>query len=371
MSPRPQFRYLIGALPLVLPLALALQVGCSGDSHGRDWPAAVAPQAPKLSSQPLDLMVLSGSNASFSVAVSGVPTVNLQWERSFDDTTWQSVPGATGSTFTFAAKGTDNGWRYRVVAKNSEGSVTSGSALLRVDVAPSSSFALPGGISLDLVSIPAGSYQMGGSRLAEVPVHPVSVSAFAMAKFLTTQAQWAALMGSNPSTFTSSAQRPVEGVSYQDIAAPGGFLEKLNAATEGKRPAGKVFRLATEAEWEYAARGGSAFGYYWGADSSLIGDYAWTGLNTVGTQPVGGKIPNAFGLFDMSGNVWQWCGDAFGVYADGPQADPVAAGSEIRVLRGGSYNDYDCQTATRNYGGSTARNPFYGFRVVLGDPRSF
>jgi formylglycine-generating enzyme required for sulfatase activity len=206
-----------------------------------------------------------------------------------------------------------------------------------------------------MVWIPAGSFLMG--RYAgeqdtypdEDPQHQVSVPGFWMGKYEVTQAQWQALMGSNPSDF-SGANRPVESASWNAIT--GHFLPALNATT------GQTFRLPSEAEWEYACRAGTTMRFYWGDDPSysLIGDYAWYSHNSGSqTHDVGGKLPNAFGLYDMSGNVWEWCEDDWHRNYTGAPADGSAwvylPGSSNRVLRGGSwyYHDYGCRSANRNY----------------------
>ena len=139
-------------------------------------------------------------------------------------------------------------------------------------------------------------------------------------------------MGNNPSRFTGNSNRPVESVSWDDVQA---FIEKLNA-----KEGGAMYRLPTEAEWEYAARAGSITAYSFGDDAKQLGEYAWYGDNSKGeTHPVGQLKPNAWGLYDMHGNVWEWVQDWYGKYAAEAVMDPQgpSAGS-ARVGRGGGWS---------------------------------
>lgn len=180
------------------------------------------------------------------------------------------------------------------------------------------------------IRVPAGEFMMGSTNGhdSERPVHRVRISrVFEMGKYETTQAQWQFLLGSNPSQF-KGASLPVERVSWEDVQQ---FIQKLNALNDGY-----IYRLPTEAEWEYACRAGSTGDYAGSLDAM-----AWYGSNAVGTtHPVGQKEPNAWGLYDMHGNVREWCQDWFNVsyYAQSPSVDPIGprAGSD-RVLRGGNW----------------------------------
>ncbi len=245
------------------------------------------------------------------------------------------------------------------------------------------SFVLAEGVTLDMVEIPAGVFQMGSAMgepersTDEGPQHQVTISqAFLMGKYEVTQAQWQAVMGSNPSFFTGNLSLPVETVSWDQINQSGsGFLDKLNAITAAHRPNGKVFRLPTEAQWEYAARAGSRTRFYWGDDLSAlaIGNYAWyAGNSDTGSarasHPVGLKLPNAWGLYDMAGNVIEWCQDRYGIFEAAAQTDPTGpATGAYKVLKGGGwdYDSYASRSAYRDAIAPDSRVNILGLRVVL------
>ena len=193
-------------------------------------------------------------------------------------------------------------------------------------------------------------------------MHTVTLTrAFYLGKAEVTQAQWQAKMGRNPSYFSGKANNPVEQVSWNDIA---GFTNATG------------LRLPSEAEWEYACRGGTttAFhsmpGYPNGTnDESLLGNIAWCNSNNLSniTKPVAGKAANAFGMYDMSGNVWEWCHDWYGDYSASNATDPKGPSSgTYRVLRGGywPYHSSGCRTSTRNFYDPGTRYTNVGFRVA-------
>ena len=180
--------------------------------------------------------------------------------------------------------------------------------------------------------IQPGSFMMGSEKgdSSEKPVHKVTLTkGFYIGVYEVTQEEWEKVMGSNPSHF-KGRKNPVERVSWEDAQE---FARKLSEKEN------VMYRLPTEAEWEYACRAGTTAEYYWGDDG--IGRYAWYIGNQDGTtHPVGQKKPNAWGLYDMSGNVWEWCGDWYSpAYpADKEAVDPKgAAGGSFRVFRGGSW----------------------------------
>ena len=195
---------------------------------------------------------------------------------------------------------------------------------------------LGGGVKMDFVLIKPGSFMMGsknGLLEDERPVHKVTITKpFYMGVYEVTQAQWKALMGDNPFYFKGDAL-PVEQVSWEDCQR---FLAKLNQ----RAGQGRICRLPTEAEWEYACRAGSTSDYCFGDDDRL-GDYAWYPRNSgYKTHPVGQKKPNAWGLYDMHGNVWEWCSDWYDAayYAESPGKDPKGPSTgQERVVRGGSW----------------------------------
>ena len=199
---------------------------------------------------------------------------------------------------------------------------------------PDLSVDLAGGVKMDFVLIKPGSFMMGSEkgRPDEKPVHEVRITKpFYMGVYEVTQAQWKALMGDNPAHFKGD-DLPVEQVSWEDCQR---FVAKLKE----KAGEGMACRLPTEAEWEYACRAGTKSEYCFGDEEGGLGEYAWYAANSESKpHPVGQKKPNAWGLYDMHGNVWEWCQDWKGDYAAGAQSDPkgpsLAGG---RVLRGGSW----------------------------------
>jgi formylglycine-generating enzyme required for sulfatase activity len=232
---------------------------------------------------------------------------------------------------------------------------------------------LGGGMKMELVWIPAGSFQMGspssesGGDDDEGPVHTVELDGFWMGKYEVTQEQYQAVMGKNPSNF-KGAKNPVVAVSSDDAAD---FCRKATAkVAQASSPAsvGKTFRLPTEAEWEYACRAGSTTRFCFGDSDNGLDDYAWySGNSGKQTHPLGEKKPNEWGLYDMHGNVWEWCGDWYaGKYGAGAAKNPQGSSSGVgRVLRGGGWNNdpVDCRSADRYWNMPTFMSSNFGFRV--------
>jgi formylglycine-generating enzyme required for sulfatase activity len=214
---------------------------------------------------------------------------------------------------------------------------------------------------------PQGILSMGSpvdepGRESGETLHDVTLSqGFWMSTYEVTQAQWEAVMGANPSAF-QGPDRPVEQVSWNDAQI---FLEFLN---DGVTDA--LYRLPTEAEWEYACRAGTTARFYWGEDiaAAQINANAWFKDNAGGeTHPVGQKNPNPWGLYDMGGNVLEWCQDWYGDYPAGPVTDPQGpASGTYRAYRGGSwyYETGAARSASRNYGNPTDRGTDLGFRLL-------
>ncbi len=217
------------------------------------------------------------------------------------------------------------------------------------------------GVSFDIVAVKGGTFSMGNERGEdrEKPIHSVTLSDFAIGKTEVTQALWQTVMGNNPSNIKGN-NLPVEQVSWDDIQ---GFIIKLNQLT------GKSYRLPTEAEWEYAARGGVLSRSTTYSGSNNLADVAWYSENSGSqTHTVAGKQPNELGLYDMTGNVWEWCSDWYGTYSCTPQTNPTGATTgSSHVFRGGSwsYNAWFCRSSTRYYDPPCNRNRSIGFRLVF------
>ena len=224
------------------------------------------------------------------------------------------------------------------------------------------------GISIEMVKVEVGSFNMGATPEmqapyeVEKPVHRVTLTNnYYIGKYEVTQALWQAVMGSNPSYFKGD-DLPVEQVSWNDCQD---FISKLNAMT------GKRFRLPSEAEWEYAARGGKKSRGYQYSGSNTLGDVAWyEGNSGSKTHAVGTKQPNELGIYDMTGNVYEWCQDWYGSYSSSPQTNPIGAVSgSRRVRRGGGWcsSASYCRSSYRYNCAPDGRYVDIGFRLVLSD----
>jgi hypothetical protein len=226
-------------------------------------------------------------------------------------------------------------------------------------------------------NIPAGGFLMGETGIAE-PVHQVTLSAFRMQETEVTQEQFLAVTGNSPPDLMSDLTKPVEDVTWFDAVEFCNSLSRLSGldsvyetTTWNADFTKNGYRLPTEAQWEYACRGGTTTTYWWGADSNGIGNTTWSSYNSGDTtHPVAKKLANPYGLFDMTGNVWEWCHDRYDAYTDSAQINPTgpASGGTSRVLRGGAIDGTvdDFHSAARNY----ATLPGYwnfgnGFRCVL------
>ena len=244
-----------------------------------------------------------------------------------------------------------------VAASSSPSSFSSSAAIETITV---------NGVSFNMVRVDGGTFTMGATKEQgsdayddEKPAHKVTLSTYSIGETEVTQALWQAVMGSNPSNWKGD-NLPVETVSWDDCQT---FIQKLNQLT------GRRFRLPTEAEWEYAARGGNKSRGYKYSGSNSIGDVAWYTSNASSqTHSVKTKQANELGLYDMSGNVYEWCQDWYGSYSSGSQTNPTGPSSDSRrVNRGGSWSGSagGCRVSYR-YGHSPGNTNFFlGLRLAL------
>ncbi|MDX2250620.1 MAG: SUMF1/EgtB/PvdO family nonheme iron enzyme [Bacteroidia bacterium] len=246
--------------------------------------------------------------------------------------------------------------------------------LLKISPPKSINFSI-NNFTLEMIEVPGGSFRMDKN-------YKVTLSHYLIGKYPVTQELWLALMPENPSEFKGN-NRPVENVSWFDAVRFCNALSKSQGLEEvytfkGKEEVvanhkAKGFRLPTEAQWEYAARGGAHhtdnYEYAGGNDLHPLGWYKENSHNQ--TQPVGLKIPNQLGIYDMTGNVWEWCGDRYDNYPSGEQVDPVGPDTgSIRMYRGGSWiaSSRFCRVAFRHYYSPEIRDTYLGFRLVFAPP---
>ena len=219
------------------------------------------------------------------------------------------------------------------------------------------------GVSFSMIRVEGGTFMMGRKGWFvgdEGPAHQVTLSDFFIGKYPVTQELWQVVMGNNPSKFQGNPSHPVEKVSWDDCQI---FLKKLNELT------GHQFRLPTESQWEFAARGGNKTNNYKFSGSDILDDVAW-GLDCRMTQSVGKKKPNELGLYDMSGNVQEWCYDWYGEYSSESQHNPGGPNiGKHRIMRGGSYYNafYKYRVTARDHCPPTSRFSGVGLRLVLTD----
>lgn len=228
--------------------------------------------------------------------------------------------------------------------------------------APQPLQAITNSLGMQFMRLPGGSFTMGDGAPGQGPVRTVRVAPFYLAAHEVTQAQWQAVMGHNPSRFRDP-RRPVEQVTWEQAQE---FLEALNRLEGTNR-----YRLPSEAEWEYAARAGSQTPYFFGADSAALGSVAWFGASgEVGTRPVGSRLPNPWGLYDIYGNVWEWVQDCWhdGYLGAPPDARVWADGDcNRRMLRGGGWDTPAGRVGSAARGSDEARREAAntGFRVAF------
>ncbi len=217
------------------------------------------------------------------------------------------------------------------------------------------------GITFNMIRVDGGTFTMGGSNSNEKPTHRVTLSSYYIGETEVTQQLWEKVMGSNPAEFKGSTQ-PVESVSWDDCQK---FIKRLNSLT------GLNFRLPTEAEWEFAARGGNKSKGYEYSGSNNPNEVAWHSMDIDDeSHPVATKSPNELGVYDMSGNVWEWCQDRFGSYSRNKQTNPTGpSNGSFRVFRGGSwYNEAsECHVSVRARSLPFQRGYNHGLRLALSE----
>ena len=306
-----------------------------------------------------DYELQEATQANFS----GATTVYQGGNTSF------TVPGKPAAAITYyyrARANTDYGYGpWHSTGDASTGIVAlKGTIIIDVPLPPEhgevATFSLPGGATIEMVWIESGIFMMGSPdteadrQADEGPQHEVTITkGFYLGEYELTQGQWEAVMGTTPWSGQSHVQEnpdhPAVYISWEDVQA---FVAKLNEV-EGK----EVYRLPTEAEWEYACRAGTTTRWSLGDDESQLADYAWYAGNAWGVgenyaHQVGTKLPNPWGLYDMHGNVYEWCQDWYGTYLSGAQTDPMgpSTGSD-RVIRGAAFNNLArlTRSADRDY----------------------
>ena len=335
--------------------------------------------------------VVSNQSEYASVTVNLAAPTNVEAERDENDlvvnVSWDAVKYAesynvyrsisSSGTYSLVAKGvisttwTDNnpisGNNYYKVNAQYKDIISALSNAVRALDPTKGSIITVNGVAFNMVKVSGGTFQMGATSEQgsdadsdEKPVHQVTLSDYYIGETEVTQELWQAVMGSNPSHFTGSGQLPVEYVTWYDCQT---FIRKLNALT------GMQFRLPTEAEWEFAARGGNSSQGYKYSGSNNIDDVAWYTYNSNSkTHEVGTKAPNELGLYDMTGNVMECCQDWEGCYDTSAQTNPTGPTSGCRrVCRDGSWNDYafNCRVSNRGYIPSGDRLSRLGLRLAL------
>ena len=285
---------------------------------------------------------------------------NVEIRKSGYATSRQTVTISEGQTASISGSLTSSTSSSSTNALSSNSSSPSGNTI---------TIPVKNGINIEMVKVEAGSFKMGATPEMEhpygnyeKPVHRVTLTNnYYIGKYEVTQALWKTVMGNKSSRFKGD-NLPVEKVSWNDCQK---FISKLNKLT------GKSFRLPSEAEWEYAARGGNKSRGYQYSGSNTIGDVAWyEGNSSFMTHAVGTKQPNELGIYDMTGNVWEWCQDWYDIYSSSPQTNPTGAVSgSCRVNRGGSWNCLarSCRCSCRFDGTPDFRNGDLGLRLVLSE----
>ena len=318
-------------------------------------------------------------------------TANTSWAVSSDQA-WCSVSPTSGSNDGSVTVSVDE----NSSTSSRTATITVESATIKRTLAVTQNGATPitppasqdrsftvGGVTFKMIAVEGGTFTMGATSeqgddasYDEKPTHSVTLSSYSIGETEVTQALWQAVMGQKPtsdglqwnSTYGLDGNYPAYNVSWNDCQD---FIRRLNAQT------GEIFRLPTEAEWEYAARGGNKSRGYKYAGSNTLGNVAWYTVNSYdkgsnspdyGTHNVATKSPNELGLYDMSGNVWEWCQDWYGDYSSGNQTNPTGPSSgSVRVSRGGSWfrSARRCRVSYRNIGIDPRGGDLIGLRLAL------
>jgi formylglycine-generating enzyme required for sulfatase activity len=373
----------------LIAILLAVGTGCSKKS----------PSSPvvKIPAEPGLFVPLNGaggepvSSTLVWAAAGGAASYEVQLSTTSDfSSTVISHAGIAAVSDTIRELGEETGYYWRVNAANSAG--TSGwSAVWSFSTRPTNPY------TLSMTYIPGGIFQMGSDDSINdngaQPRHFVTLSSFYLDTIDVTQASFQQIMGRNPSWFTGDPNLPVESVTWFDAvlycnarSKLAGYDTAYSYQSMVQEDTGyscidlpgitcdftkKAFRLPTEAEWEYACRGGATTPFFWGGDSSAetIGKYAWYFSNSdSATHPVAAKLPNSRRLYDMIGNVWQWCNDWSGEYIDNGLSNPTGAETGVaRVLRGSSWYYYQVaylRSASRFSDTPSVKYSNYGFRCA-------
>ena len=252
-----------------------------------------------------------------------------------------------------------------IAAKKTTGKRRTGTKKTTIQKSPTVSFTV-NGVTFEMVRVEGGTFTMGATAEQssdaysnEYPTHQVTLSSYSIGKTEVTQALWQAVMGSNPS-YLKGSNLPVENVSWEECQT---FIRKLNALT------GKKFRLPTEAEWEFAARGGNNNRGYKYSGSNTLANVAWYNDNSADkTHPVATKASNELGIYDMTGNVDEWCNDWYSYYTSASQTNPTGPNSGTdRVYRGGSwyFSARYCRVSFRSNLDASCRSDILGLRLAL------
>ena len=321
-------------------------------------PTIVAVQSINLSNESLTLTVGDTKTLNVTFTPSNATDKGVEWQSTNSGVASVNNNGlvtakAAGSTTIIASAG----------GKVKYCNVTVKEKVVPVIIGANGEYTV-NGVQFKMIRVSGGTFRMGptdsDADSDESPVHSVTLSGFWIGETEVTQELWTAVMGSNPSNFKSNNQLPVECVSYEDCKT---FISKLNSLT------GKSFRLPTEAEWEFAARGGNNSRGYKYSGSNNINDVAWHKDNSGSTtHPVKTKRANELGIYDMSGNVWEWCNDWYGSYSSASVSNPGGPGSgSFRVYRGGSWGSDagNCRVTYRNFLFPGGRGDSLGVRLAL------